>query len=128
MKKNDLIKLLQGVPGNPEVVLWNGMVGDYMHIDPQLVEGDLVKQTFSDYSKRIVNEEKRIRRDWEYELSPEEAEALKGSYRKYVKWEVNQYVTLEDIKEKRYTSKRVFYINAKSRGETMHDRLGNIHY
>ena len=27
MKKNDLIKKLQQIEGNPEIVLWNGMVG-----------------------------------------------------------------------------------------------------
>jgi len=32
MRKNDLIKLPNQIEGNPEVVLWNGYVGDYTNI------------------------------------------------------------------------------------------------
>ena len=49
MRKNDLIKLLQTIEGNPEIVLWNGFVGDYQNISPKLVEGDLVKKTLEYY-------------------------------------------------------------------------------
>ncbi|UNY40408.1 hypothetical protein KLEP7_gp71 [Pseudaeromonas phage vB_PpeM_ KLEP7] len=30
MRKNQLIKLLQEIKGNPEVMVWNGLVDDYM--------------------------------------------------------------------------------------------------
>lgn len=30
MRKNQLIELLQGIKGNPEVMVWNGLVDDYM--------------------------------------------------------------------------------------------------
>ena len=32
MRKNQLIKLLQEIKGNPEVMVWNGFVDDYMPI------------------------------------------------------------------------------------------------
>lgn len=44
MRKNDLIAKLQNIKGNPEVVLWNGFVGDYQHL-AEPTEGDLVKKT-----------------------------------------------------------------------------------
>ena len=30
MLKNQLIEMLQGIKGNPEVMVWNGLVDDYM--------------------------------------------------------------------------------------------------
>lgn len=32
MRKNQLIELLQEIKGNPEVMVWNGLVDDYMPI------------------------------------------------------------------------------------------------
>ena len=32
MKKNELIAKLQAIKGNPDIVLWNGTVGDYQYI------------------------------------------------------------------------------------------------
>jgi len=43
MCKNDLIKLLQTIEGNTDIVLWNGFVGDYQDISKELVKGELVK-------------------------------------------------------------------------------------
>ena len=44
MRKNDLIKMLKEIKGNPEVVLWNGMVGDWMPVG-KLSESYLTKIT-----------------------------------------------------------------------------------
>ena len=49
MKKNDLIKLLNTIEGNPDVALWNGFVGDYQDISKELVKGDLVKMSLDWY-------------------------------------------------------------------------------
>jgi hypothetical protein len=43
MRKNDLIKLLQEIDGNPEVSLWNGFVGDWMPISKEIEVIELVK-------------------------------------------------------------------------------------
>ena len=56
MRKNDLIKLLQAIEGNPDIVLWNGIVGDYQNISTKLVEGELYKQTFEDYFESFRKE------------------------------------------------------------------------
>ena len=128
MRKNDLIKLLNELEGNPEVVLWNGLVQDYMHIRHELVRGDLVKQTFDHYVEMIRIEHCIDIKNWDFQFSPDEIKSLKQSYRKYVNWEDNQFVSREDVSEKRYSSKTVVYIQPKLRGETFYDRIGNISY
>lgn len=127
MRKNDLIKLLQDLPGNPEMVLWNGYVSDYMQID-RLVDSNVVKYNYDYFLEMCRLEECNRLKNWEYQLSEEEVADCKRAYRQNHEWDVNPYVTEEDVKEKRYKSKRVVYINAKLRGKTMGDRLGTVSY
>jgi hypothetical protein len=128
MRKNDLIKLLQETKGNPEIVLWNGIVGDYMQIDNKLVEGELSKMTFEGLLHYYSLECKRDKNDWNYELTEEEKQGLLKNYKDNYKWEINQFVNREDIKRKTHKSKRVLYINAKISGKSHNDRLGSIYY
>jgi hypothetical protein len=128
MRKNDLIKLLQETKGNPEIVLWNGIVGDYMQIDNKLVEGELSKMTFEGLLHYYSLERKRDENDWNYELTEEEKQGLLKNYKDNYKWEINQFVNKEDIKRKTHKSKRVLYINAKISGKSHNDRLGSIYY
>lgn len=127
MKKNDLIELLNGIKGNPDIVLWNGMVGDYMHIKG-LEEGDLVKQSFAHYENMCELDLCRKANNFDYNPTPEESAQVKVDYRRYVDWQTNPYVTTEDIKTKRYIKKRVVYIEAKLRGVKTFDRSGSIEY
>lgn len=127
MKKNDLVKLLEGLEGNPDVVLWNGYVGDYMHIKG-LSESDLVKLTFAHYSQMVEFDGKKDRNDFNYVLTTDEIEELKKDYKKHINWETNPYVTLEDIKDKRYSKKRIVYIEAALRGKSSFDRSGSMSY
>jgi len=128
MRKNDLIKLLQETKGNPEIVLWNGIVGDYMQIDNKLVEGELSKMTFEGLLHYYSLERKRDENDWNYELTEEEKQGLLKNYKDNYKWEINRFVDQEDIKRKTHKSKRVLYINAKISGKSYNDRLGSIYY
>lgn len=127
MKKNDLIGLLSAIPGNPDIKLWNGMVGDWMDIDKQLVPADLVKQTFEHYAEMVRVERCIDLKNWDIKLSDEEIAELRQCYKKF-DWECNEYVDEEDIKKKRYRRKNIFYINAKRRGQSTWDRLGDISY
>lgn len=47
MKKKQLIKMLEEIEGNPEIVIWNGYVDDYMNIDKETFKITLVKETES---------------------------------------------------------------------------------
>lgn len=128
MKKNDIIKMLQAIEGNPEIVLWNGYVGDFQHIDSNLVRGTLVKQTLSCYLETCRLAGCRDRNDFSYQLPEAEVEELKQLYKKVCKWEENWLVTENDIKEKRYSQKTVFYLQGKLRGVTYSDRCGSVSY
>ena len=127
MKAKQLIDLLSKVDPECEVVLWNGMVGDWMDIDKKLVPATLVRQSLTYRIECIANEERIHRKDWDYELPPNEKTAITKSWKKS-DWECNEFVTQEDIEEGRYMEKPVVYINAKKRGVSTWDRLGNIHY
>lgn len=128
MKKSKLIELLNALEGDPDIVLWNGMVGDWMDISPKLIQGELVKQTFNTFCSRVEYEEKRTKNDWDHTLKAEDMAELKSCYKKNYNWEMNDFVTLEDIKEKRYQVKKVLFLNAKPRGVSTWDRFGNISY
>ena len=127
MRKNDLIKLLHTIEGNPEIVLWNGFVGDYQNISTKLVEGELVKKTLKCYLEhnRMVRCLKE--NNWQYQLTEEEVSYLTNVYKTF-NYEQNDFVTKEDIKEKRYMKKRVIYIQPKLKNKKCYDRLGTIEY
>jgi hypothetical protein len=126
MRKDELIRQLQQIEGNPEIVLWNGHVGDYMHIG-KLADGDLVKTTVAHYLEMCQVQDQVDRQDWSYKMPADEAEQLKKRHRKFP-WEINSFVSLEDIQAGRYKKKRVVYIEPKKRGETHYDRLGSVEY
>jgi RecA-family ATPase len=128
MRKNDLIKLLQELKGNPEVVLWNGYAGDYMHIDKKFIESDLCKPTLETAIMRYRHERCIDEKDWNYQLTQDEIKDMTKCYRKNYEWEINRFVTTDDIKRKLYKSKKIVVINAKRSGKTTFDRLGQVEY
>ena len=129
MKKSKLIELLNNLEGDPNILLWNGGVGDWMDIDKNFIESNLVKMTFAGYIRAIENE--RIRhahKDLGYIIPKEEYPELKKNYNKNIEWEDNEFINDCDILNKRYTKKSVIMINSKSRGVRTWDRLGTINY
>jgi hypothetical protein len=128
MKKSKLIEMLNRLEGDPEIKLWNGMVGDWMDISKELVPSDLVKQSLEHWLEMCRVQECRHRRDWDYQLPAEEVAQLKKDYNKVNTWELNPFVTLEDVKEKRYKLKNIYILNAKRKGVTDFDRVGDIDY
>ena len=128
MKKSKLIEMLNALPGNPDIKLWNGMVGDWVEIDPLLVEQHLVKQTLEHWLEMCRLQDCRDRNDWDYQMPAEEVAQLTNSYSKLHKWEMNPYITLEDVKAKRYSAKKVLIMQAKRKGVKTFDRLGDIEY
>ena len=127
MRKEQLVQLLQDLPGNPEIVLWNGYVGDFMKVSG-VVEGDLVKMTKPHFLEMCRLEKCCDNKDWNEQLTAAETEYALECHKRNYEWEVNEYITTDDIKEKRYSRKRVVYINAAKREKTMHDRLGAVSY
>lgn len=128
MKKSKLIAILNAIEGDPEIKLWNGMVGDWVDIDPELVPQELVKQTLEHWLEMCRAEDCIERKDWEYQMPAEEVAQLTKNYPKLHKWEMNPYVTLEDVQKKRYKLKKVLIMQSKQKGVTTWDRLGDISY
>lgn len=128
MRKNDLIKKLQEIEGNPEILLWNGYVGDWQHIDSKFVDASLVKMKEGEYIGRCRLEECFRRKDWQFQFTTEEIDRLKSSYKRYIDWEDNGFVTSEDIELGRYKQKKVVFIKPKARGEKTWGRCGTVEY
>lgn len=126
MRKNDLIKMLQELPGNPEVVVWNGYVGDWMHLGKPSVE-PLVKTSFKYFCETVRMEECVRKEDFSLQQTAEEIAELKKIHRKH-QYEINPYVSTSDIKQKRYVQKNVVMLQPTPRGITAYDRIGNISY
>jgi hypothetical protein len=127
LRKNDLIKQLETLPGNPEIKLWNGMVGDWMDIEG-LIAGDLFKETEDHYLEMCRLEKCRDHLNFTYQLTEEETAKYKGWHKKNSSWQHNEFVTQEDLDSKRYTNKSIYYIDAKLRGEQFIDRQGSMSY
>lgn len=124
MKKNDLIKLLASIDGNPEVMLWNGLVGDVTHIEQNVTCTQLTKMS-EKYFLRTVENEYRL------DNKPITEESIKHSlkcYRKNYKFEFDQFVTQEDIDSKKYLKRNVVVIQPKLTGKTFFDRIGKVKY
>lgn len=129
MKKNQLIKMLQNIKGNPEIKLWNGMVGDWMNFE--LTEGVLVKECpefirwWVEADWKQNNKTEVIPEDVQKELDIIIANRIKNET-----WETpNPY--LDGEKFKRWYGKNVkttYFIDGKLRGKVCGDRIGNISY
>jgi hypothetical protein len=128
MKKSKLIAMLNALEGDPDIKMWNGMVGDWMEIDPELVPQVLVRQTLTHWLEMCRLEECSELKDWSHQLSEKTIAELEGTYPRVNKWEMNPYVTQEDVNEKRYKSKNVLIMQAKPRGINTFDRVGYISY
>ncbi len=87
MRKNDLIKLLQKVEGNPEVVVWNGYVREHQHVSTKITQDFLTRESFDTYLHQVLLN-RRLRIDPGYEFSVEERERMRGVWQKNNSWEL----------------------------------------
>ena len=126
MRKNALIARLHTLKGNPEILLWNGTVGDYQHIK-EFAYGDLVKQTQEDFLLRCELEKCRDEKNPEAKLTQQELADCKAVWRS-MPYETNRYVTQKHIKERRYRAKTVIFVVARVRGKSDFDRYNSIEY
>lgn len=121
MKKNKLIELLQQIEGNPEIVIWNGYVDDYMNISTDVEKITLVKETKSFIYESLVGQWCSENKTFDV---PEEVSAkLKQQSEQLFKersWDFpNNYVTEEEF-ERWYGNKTLtkYVLAPKLRGKT----------
>ena len=129
MTKNKLIEALKNIKGNPEIKLWNGMVGYWMDIS--LVESELVKESEEFLRWQVEASWKQDHKSWE--IPPDVQTQLDAQIKTLCKsrgWEfTNPFVRPED--EKLWygkNRKKIVLIDGKKRGKKTWDRLGDISY
>jgi len=110
VRKNDLIKLLQDIEGNPEIMLWNGFVSDFVPIG-NVGTHSLVKVS-KEHWLRVLAEEVKGRKK---KFTQKELDKL---YARNISYEVNNFVTAEEIRNGTYKQKKIAFIDAKEVGKT----------
>ena len=126
LTKDELLEILSKIDGNPEIVLWNGFVSDYQHVDD--VRGaTLVKQSFAKYCRSIENERIVDKTDINYRIPNGEIAELRENWESH-QWELDPYVTEAEISSGAYESRLVLVITAKSRDLIGFDRIGGFKY
>ena len=106
MKKNDLIKLLQEIEGNPQVMIWNGFVEDVTNIYPP--EVDYLTRLKAHIRKKCVEMEGK-------------------EYKGHSPWQYSSY-KFEDLPSGDYEKKKIIILSARPEGKTTFDRMGKIEY
>ena len=124
MKKSKLLALLNGIDGDPDILLWNGFVNDWQDIDTKPVFDTLSKPTFN-HIKRMVEIERALKLNVHtYKLTEDDIAELKSKYASTCKWDINDYSN-----SNQYKRKKVVFLNAKLRNTTIIDRVnGSIGY
>lgn len=115
MRKNDLIKMLQEIPGNPVVVIWNSLVDDYHHpTKPEIVEFRRIKKSFQSVLVNVERKEKG-----QEPMTEEE-------YRKYPQndWVLSDYSIFPEHEETR----KMIVLELKERRKALSGRGGTIRY
>lgn len=123
MRKNDLIKLLKQIPGNPEMAIWNGFVDDWQGIAKQLTTIELVKHSRT-FLESVINSQ-----NFSDGLPPITAEELDARMKRE-EWTLpNRFVEPQKMKEW-YGSRRkkLLVLSCNLRHKTSHDRLGSMTY
>lgn len=113
MRKNKLIELLNNIPGNHDIVIWNGFVGDIHNIDSEIVERELVK-----YSKEYLG------------LRCSDVDEI-NSLCKEQEWDFpNIFMKDEDLKFwYGNRKKKIYLLQMKKRGKEFFDRAcGKVEY
>lgn len=132
MTKNKLIEMLNNIKGNPEIVVWNGLVEDYMPVEG-LQEGILVKEQEEFLYNTLVGERCRYLKT--FDLSQEELDRCKVSaediYKRQRYERANPFVSEEDFSRwygRPSKAKKVVYVVPKVLGKKYEDRIGSVRY
>lgn len=137
MRKNDLIKMLESIKGNPEIMLWSHLVGDVIPISSKMEEVDLYKDSL-EYKQRVYENEYILflknggltdlpdTTEFHEKLKSLRQEA-KAAYKKE-KYEYRLYMNEKLIKSGTLKKKKVVVIQPRIVGKTFWNRAGDIDY
>ncbi len=130
MRKNKLIDILNQIEGNPDILLYNGFVDDFMDFNISTKPCVLVKHSLEFIHKRLCYTfhkcNSRLPSEAENQVLLNKAENLS----KKEEWEFpNEFVTQDEV-GRWYGNrmKKVFMIEAKRRNKKSYDRSGSLEY
>ena len=106
MKKNKLIKLLQSIKGNPEVMFYNAFVEDMVHIMPP-----------------TIDEQVRLKTEWLKKFLHNEGKPYEGPE----EWRYSGS-KLENLNPELYQRRKIIILEARFAGKSTFDRMGSISY
>ena len=121
MKVKKLIELLELLPKNRDVLMFNGLTGDWNNIE---VTEDYLSRLKTHKLKEFIVMEEFQKRGLPFpDKDTLSVECTKLDV-KPRSWEFNQYAVDSDL----YNHKIVTLLFGKSRGKTYYDRLGSVSY
>lgn len=130
MRKNKLIDILNQIEGNPDILLYNGFVDDFMDFNIATKPSVLVKHSLEFIHKRLCytfqTRNSRLPSEAENQVLLNKAKNLS----KKEEWEFpNEFVT-QDEAGSWYGNrmKKVFMIEAKLRNKKCYGRAGSLEY
>ena len=137
MRKNDLIKMLESIKGNPEIMLWSSLVGDVVPISSKMEEVELYKDSLEYKQKVYENEYILSLKNGELTDLPDETEfheklkslrqEAEAAYKKE-KYEYCLYMNEKLIKSGTLKKKKVVVMQPRIVGKSSWDRFGEIKY
>lgn len=137
MRKNDLIKMLESIKGNPEIMLWSSLVGDIVPISSKMEEVELYKDSLEYKQKVYENEYILSLKNGELTDLPDETEfheklkslrqEAEAAYKKE-KYEYRLYMNEKLIKSGTLKKKKVVVMQPRIVGKSSWDRFGEIKY
>jgi hypothetical protein len=128
MKKSKLISLLEQIEGDPDIMLWDDHMNDCQDVNPTIEEHQLVRISFEAYVRFIESERKVSQNNPEYKLPDTEITKVKKLFTDQHAWEINPWVTEEDIKNKIYTTKKVYIVKPKHKDKAIPERFTKQKY
>ena len=137
MRKNELIKMLESIKGNPEIMLWSSLVGDVVPISSKMEEVELYKDSLEYKQRTYENEYILSLKNGELKDLPDETEfheklkslrqEAEAAYKKE-KYEYRLYVNEKIVKSGTLKKKKVVVIQPRIVGKSSWDRFGEIKY
>ena len=131
MRKNQLIELLQGIKGNPEVMVWNGLVDDYMPLG-SVDTNTLYKQSIDFIYKKLVYDYQERNNSFDkppIEIQEKFREKATALFKKETYELPNMYLDQDQFSDWYGNNKKaIISLNPKPTGKVSEGRSCNITY
>ena len=131
MRKNQLIELLQGIKGNPEVMVWNGLVDDYMPLG-SVDTNTLYKQSVEFIYRNLAYNYQEINNSFDkppIEIQEKLREKATLLFKKETYELPNMYLDQDQFSDWYGNNKKVIIsLNPKPTGKVSEGRSCNITY